>query len=139
MENLRPFHLACAVADLDVARNFYSGVLGCSEGRSAPTWVDFDFFGHQLVFHLDSRKTPPLVNLVDGHGVPVPHFGVVLTWDDWHSLAAKMQTRGIAFVIEPTIRFKGQVGEQATMFFNDPNGLALEFKAFRDDSSIFAR
>ncbi|MBI1179500.1 MAG: glyoxalase [Alphaproteobacteria bacterium] len=141
-ESLRPFHLAFPVHDLAVARAFYGGLLGCGEGRSADTWVDFDLFGHQIVAHLHpgmdaagARHTNP----VDGDDVPVPHFGVVLAWDDWEALAARLKAAGQSFVIEPHVRFAGQVGEQATMFFLDPSGNALEFKAFRDLSLLFAR
>jgi extradiol dioxygenase family protein len=138
---LQPFHLAVPVADLAEARRFYGGLLGCAEGRSSADWVDFDFFGHQLVVHLDHGGTArrPLHNAVDGKDVPVPHFGVVLEWDRWHQLADTLRTAGISFGIEPGIRFQGQVGEQATMFFQDPSGNALEFKSFRDISQLFAR
>jgi len=139
---LDPFHLAVPVDDLDAARAFYAGVLGCAEGRSAPTWIDFDLYGHQLVVHLDdSRGTRRAhhTNAVDGHDVPVPHFGVVLDWARWEALAARLRERGVTFGIEPHVRFKGQVGEQATMFFRDPAGNALEFKAFKDRSSLFAK
>lgn len=138
---LQPFHLAVPVHDLAEARRFYGDLLGCAEGRSSPEWVDFDFFGHQLVAHLDTSGAArrPLHNAVDGKDVPVPHFGVVLEWDHWHALAAKLQQAGIRFGIEPGIRFRGQVGEQATMFFQDPSGNALEFKAFRDLSQLFAK
>ena len=134
------FHLAFPVHDLAAARAFYGGVLGCPEGRSAPDWVDFDLFGHQIVAHLKPGMRPePHHNPVDGHDVPVPHFGVVLTMPDWQALAERLQATGVAFVIEPHIRFKGQVGEQATMFFLDPSGNALEFKAFKDRSQLFAK
>jgi extradiol dioxygenase family protein len=138
---LQPFHLAVPVADLGEARRFYGGLLGCAEGRSSPEWVDFDFFGHQLVAHLDHSGAvrKPLHNAVDGKDVPVPHFGIVLEWNSWHDLAARLRAAGIAFGIEPGIRFAGQVGEQATMFFQDPSGNALEFKAFRDPSRLFAK
>lgn len=139
--SLQPFHLAVPVADLTEARAFYGALLGCPEGRSSTEWVDFDFFGHQLVAHLDAgaatRKA--VHNEVDGKHVPVPHFGVVLEWDAWHALAARLQAAGIRFGIEPGIRFQGQVGEQATMFFQDPSGNALEFKAFRDLTQLFAK
>ena len=137
--NLRPFHLAFPVNDLDTARSFYGGTLGCPEGRSSDQWIDFDFYGHQIVTHLvegtheDAAKNP-----VDGQGVPVPHFGVVLTMDDWSALAEKLRAIGTQFEIEPTIRFKGKPGEQATMFFRDPAGNALEMKAFADDDALFA-
>jgi uncharacterized protein len=139
--SLQPFHLAVPVADLAEARDFYGGLLGCPEGRSSPEWVDFDFFGHQLVVHLDRSGSArrPIHNAVDGKDVPVPHFGVVLEWDRWHQLAQRLRDAGIAFGIEPGIRFQGKVGEQATMFFQDPSGNALEFKAFRDLSQLFAK
>jgi len=137
--SLQPFHLAFPVHDLAAARAFYGGLLGCREGRSADRWVDFDLRGHQLVAHLDcSAKPAEHTNPVDGHDVPVPHFGVVLEWADWHALADRLRAAGIAFGIEPHIRFKGEVGEQATMFFRDPSGNALEFKAFRDPGQLFA-
>lgn len=136
---VRPFHLAFPVHDLAAARAFYGGALGCREGRSAESWVDFDLFGHQIVAHLDPTANPVAVeNPVDGHDVPVPHFGVVLTMDDWRALADRVAAAGIAFGIEPHIRFVGQPGEQATMFFRDPSGNALEFKAFADDTRLFA-
>ncbi len=139
MLGLRPFHLAFPVHDLAAARAFYVAVLGCREGRSAAAWVDFDLFGHQIVAHLDSAARPHAIsNEVDGHDVPVPHFGVVLTMPDWQALAARVEAAGIPFGIAPHIRFKGQPGEQATMFFRDPSGNALEFKAFADDKQLFA-
>jgi len=134
-----PFHLAFPVHDLAAARAFYGGLLGCPEGRSAPEWVDFDLYGHQIVAHLDpSGAGDRTSNAVDGHDVPVPHFGVVLPWDAWHALADRLSEAGVRFVIPPGIRFAGQVGEQATMFFRDPSGNALEFKAFLDLSQLFA-
>jgi uncharacterized protein len=137
---MQPFHLAIGVNDLAAARAFYGRLLGCAEGRSSDTWVDFDFFGHQLVTHLDpNRRAGAHHNEVDGHDVPVPHFGVVLEWDTWHRLAERMRSGGVAFVIEPGIRFAGQVGEQATMFLYDPADNALEFKAFKDPARLFAR
>lgn len=137
--SLRPFHLAFPVHDLAAARAFYGGVLGCPEGRSSQTWIDFDLFGHQIVAHLDPEAKPVAVaNAVDGHAVPVPHFGVVLTMADWEALAARVEAAGITFGIAPHIRFQGQPGEQATMFFCDPSGNALEFKAFADDAMLFA-
>jgi len=137
---LQPFHLAFPVHDVAAARAFYGGLLGCPEGRSAEDWVDFDLKGHQIVAHLDPAAKPANHrNPVDGHDVPVPHFGVVLDWDEWHALADRLKAAGIRFGIEPYIRFKGQVGEQATMFFYDPSGNALEFKAFRDPASLFAK
>lgn len=138
--SLRPFHLAVPVRDIEEARRFYGGVLGLEEGRSAPHWVDFDLMGHQFVVHLDpaySRREAR--NPVDGEQVPVPHFGVVLDIPAWEALAVRLREAGIEFVIEPTIRFKGEPGEQATMFFRDPSGNALEFKAFRDLRQLFAR
>ena len=131
--SLQPFHLAIPVHDLTAARAFYTERLGCAEGRSAPEWVDFNFFGHQLVAHLDVSRG------VRGHDVPVPHFGMVLGWDDWHTLAARLTAAGQVFGIAPGIRFAGQVGEQATFFCYDPSGNALEFKAFRDPSRLFAK
>lgn len=137
--SLRPFHLAFPVNDLAAARAFYGGVLGCGEGRSSDRWVDFDLFGHQLVAHLDDRaRGAEASNPVDGHDVPVPHFGVVLTMADWQSLADRLRAAGVEFGIEPHLRFVGQPGEQATMFFRDPSGNALEFKAFADDAMLFA-
>jgi len=136
---IRPFHLAFPVHDLASARAFYGGVLGCPEGRSSSHWVDFDLFGHQIVAHLDPGATGPgLHNPVDGKQVPVPHFGVVLTMEAWEALADRLTAAGTDFVIEPHVRFKGEIGEQATMFFLDPSGNALEFKAFGDDAMIFA-
>lgn len=136
---LRPFHLAFPVHDLAAARAFYGDILGCREGRSSDRWVDFDFGGHQIVAHLDDAMRPPeLANAVDGHDVPVPHFGIVLTMPEWHALAARVEKAGVAFGIAPHVRFAGQPGEQATMFFRDPSGNALEFKAFADDAMLFA-
>ena len=136
---IRPFHLAFPVHDLAAARHFYGQVMGCPEGRSSEHWIDFDLFGHQIVAHLDPQAKPVAVeNAVDGHDVPVPHFGVVLEWDDWHRLAERLEAAGISFGIGPHIRFAGKVGEQATMFFRDPSGNALEFKAFRDPDQLFA-
>ncbi|MEO8019041.1 MAG: VOC family protein [Pseudomonadota bacterium] len=136
----QPFHLAIPVHDLAAARAFYSQLFGCPEGRSSSEWVDFDFFGHQLVAHLDpTRKKHVHHNEVDGHDVPVPHFGVVLEWDAWQRLTDRLKSLGTRFEIEPGIRFAGQVGEQATMFLYDPSGNALEFKAFRDPSRLFAK
>jgi extradiol dioxygenase family protein len=136
---MRPFHLAFPVHDLAAARQFYGGLMGCREGRSSDHWIDFDLYGHQIVAHLDQAARPPgTTNPVDGHDVPVPHFGVVLTMADWQALADRLTAAGVRFGIAPHIRFKGQVGEQATMFFTDPSGNALEFKAFADDAMIFA-
>ncbi|MEM6877236.1 MAG: VOC family protein [Bacteroidota bacterium] len=141
MKNLTPFHLAVPVDDLSAARNFYGGLLGCPEGRSSDHWIDYDLFGHQFVVHLQEGHKPAELpsNQVDDHAVPVPHFGVVLEWSDWEALAEKLRQEETKFIIEPYIRFKGQVGEQATMFFLDPAGNALEFKAFKDMSQIFAK
>jgi len=138
--SLRPFHLAFPVDDLAKARAFYGEAMGCAEGRSSDEWIDFDFYGHQIVAHLaPGRAGDRANNHVDGHGVPVPHFGIVLRMEDWQELADRLQAAGVEFAIEPTIRFKGQVGEQATMFFRDPSGNALEMKAFADDAMLFAR
>lgn len=135
------FHLAVPVHDLAVARAFYGELLACPEGRSADTWVDFDLYGHQFVAHLDTSATDrvALTNPVDGNAVPVPHFGVLLTPTDWHQLADRLRAAGTEFVIEPHTRFAGEIGEQSTMFLLDPSGNALEFKAFADDSQVFAR
>ena len=134
------FHLAYPVKDKESTREFYSDVLGCQQGREAETWVDFDFFGHQLSFHVkpEAFEGSEPTNPVDGKNVPVRHFGAVLAWGDWHKLADKLKNRGTDFVIEPYIRFKGETGEQATMFFLDPSGNALEFKSFKDETQIFA-
>ena len=138
---VRPlFHLAFPVHDLASARRFYGGLLGCPEGRSSPDWVDFDFYGHQIVAHLSPDEAGHRnTSAVDGDNVPVRHFGAILSMDQWHSLADKLKAAGTKFVIEPHVRFKGQVGEQATMFFLDPSGNALEFKAFGDLSQLFAK
>ncbi|TCO80110.1 hypothetical protein EV699_11615 [Plasticicumulans lactativorans] len=137
---LSPFHLAFPVHDLAAARAFYGELLGCPEGRSSEDWVDFNFYGHQIVAHLAPGETGPAQrNAVDGHGVPVRHFGIVLPMPEWEALAERLKARGIAFVIEPYTRFKGQPGEQATMFFLDPSGNALEIKAFADITRLFAR
>jgi extradiol dioxygenase family protein len=139
--NDRPrFHLAMPVHDLDAARAFYGGLLGCPEGRSSEHWVDFDLFGHQFVAHLDTTPRPSTItNAVDGDDVPVPHFGALLRPDEWQALADRLVAAGTRFVIEPHTRFAGEVGEQSTMFLLDPSGNALEFKAFADDSQVFAR
>jgi extradiol dioxygenase family protein len=137
---LTPFHIAFPVDDLAKARAFYGELLGCPEGRSSDEWIDFDLFGHQIVAHLaPARPERRDSNAVDGHDVPVPHFGVVLALPDWQALADRLTAAGVCFVIEPHIRFKGQAGEQATMFFLDPAGNALEFKAFADMGQLFAR
>ncbi len=139
IDALRPFHLAMPVHDLDAARAFYGKLLGCAEGRSSDHWIDFNLFGHQFVAHLDeSHAARPIVNIVDGDAVPVPHFGVILAMPQWQVLARRLSTADISFVIKPHIRFAGQAGEQATMFFQDPSGNALEFKAFANDAQIFA-
>ena len=139
MDALTPFHIAFPVDDLAAARRFYGQVLGCPEGRSADDWIDFNLFGHQIVAHLKPGGREPVhANPVDGHDVPVPHFGVVLDMARWEALAERLRAAGVAFVIEPYVRFKGQVGEQATMFFLDPAGNALEFKAFADMGQVFA-
>ncbi len=138
---ISPFHVAIPVDDVQKARVFYRDVLLCEEGRSADKWVDFNMYGHQFVIHY-KPKNPSETNHhndVDGHAVPVPHYGVVLPWSDWEALADRLKGLNIEFVIEPYIRFKGEVGEQATMFFLDPCGNALEFKAFKDTSQIFAK
>ena len=139
--SLRPFHLAFPVHDLDAARTFYGELLGCPEGRSAPEWIDFDLYGHQIVAHLVPAKASDDsgANAVDGHDVPVPHFGAVLDMAAWEKMAERLKAAGTDFVIEPTIRFRGQPGEQATMFFLDPSGNALELKAMRDPENLFAR
>jgi extradiol dioxygenase family protein len=142
--SLRPFHIAFPVDDLEAARRFYGTILGCPEGRSAEHWIDFDLFGHQIVAHYKPAAAPRNTsaldsNPVDGHEVPVPHFGVVLTQEQWKQLAERVRAAGVRFIIEPYTRFEGQVGEQSTMFFLDPAGNALEFKAFADLSQLFAR
>lgn len=139
---LTPFHLAVPVRDLQEAREFYGAILNCEEGRSTDRWIDFNFFGHQFVVHLHEtmgdKRAGNIKNPVDGHGVPVPHFGVVLTMEDWQELAGYLKDK-VEFVIEPYTRFKGKTGEQSTMFFYDPSGNALEFKAFKDMSQLFAK
>ena len=138
--SLRPFHLAVPVRDIAEARAFYGGLLGLPEGRSAETWVDFDFFGHQFVVHQGPAAShDAAINPVDGHGVPVPHFGVVLTLEDFDALADRMKAANVQFVIEPYTRFKGQPGEQSTMFFRDPSGNAIEMKAFASLDQLFAK
>lgn len=142
MQNLMPFHLAVPVHDLEKARWFYGTVMGFEEGRSSDHWIDYDFFGHQFVVHLDENmqvESDLSSNPVDGHDVPIPHFGVVLTFEDWNNLADKLRAIDTKFIIEPYIRFKGEPGEQATMFFKDPSGNALEFKAFKDMAMLFAK
>ena len=133
------FHLAFPVHNLDEARKFYGEVLECEEGRSSSVWIDFNLFGHQIVAHLAENAGIVHRNEVDSHSVPVPHFGIVLTMDDFDKFAEKLKGKGVKFIIEPYVRFKGEVGEQATMFFLDPSGNALEFKAFADFSQVFAK
>lgn len=134
------FHLAYPIKDKEETRAFYRDILGCEQGREAETWVDFNFFGHQLSFHVkpEAFATPDATNPVDGKNVPVRHFGAVLDWDDWHALRDRLIQNSTHFIIDPYIRFKGETGEQATMFFLDPSGNALEFKSFKDKSQIFA-
>jgi len=140
MAALSPFHLAFPVTSLSQARRFYGDLLGCPEGRSSEDWVDFDFFGHQIVAHLSPQEAGQnATSAVDGHNVPVRHFGMVLDMPQWNALADKLRAAGTKFVIEPYVRFKGEVGEQATMFLHDPCGNALEFKAFADLGQLFAR
>lgn len=140
MQTISPFHLAIPVHNLTECRKFYRDILGCEEGRSSAHWVDFNFFGHQLVIHFKPKSVEVLhTNHVDGKDVPVPHFGVVLPWNDFQTFADHLTSKNIQFVIEPYIRFEGQVGEQATMFFYDPAGNALEFKAFKDLTQLFAK
>jgi extradiol dioxygenase family protein len=142
---MNPFHLAIQVRDIAEARDFYLNIMGCTEGRSDQKWVDFNFYGHQLVCHLNptlgqNEQVTAIKNPVDGHGVPVPHFGVVLEMADWGILAGKLRERGVKFEIEPYVRFKGKAGEQATMFFYDPSGNAIEIKAFKNISAqLFAK
>lgn len=135
---MRPFHLAFPVHDLAAARAFYGNILGCEEGRSDAGWIDFNLFGHQIVAHLSADCRPEVRRPVDGEDVPVPHFGVVLDVGGFDELAARLEAAGVAFVIAPTLRFAGAVGEQKIMFIRDPSGNALEFKAFADDASLFA-
>ncbi|GHF18882.1 glyoxalase/bleomycin resistance protein/dioxygenase superfamily protein [Kordiimonas sediminis] len=137
--SIPPFHLAVPVNDLDAARSFYGGLLGCPEGRSSEKWIDFDFFGHQFVTHLGTPLTDPDHNGVDGDNVPSFHYGAVLNWDDWHVLSEKLIKADVDFIIKPKIRFQGKVGEQATMFFRDPAGNAIEIKSFKDMSQLFAK
>lgn len=141
MGNIQPFHLAIPVTNLEENRVFYRDTLGCIEGRSSDHWVDFNFFGHQLVIHVQEPQPKPIGkgNLVDGKDVPIPHFGVVLEWDVFQDFSEKLKSNNIQFVIEPYIRFEGKTGEQATMFFKDPSGNALEFKAFKNIDQLFAK
>jgi uncharacterized protein len=138
MNPIQPFHLAFPVHDLEDARKFYAGLLGCPTGRESKEWIDFDLYGHQIVAHLAPAESAAATNKVDGEDVPVRHFGVILDWAQWEKLAERLKGK-VKFVIEPGIRFKGQVGEQATMFFKDPSGNALEFKAFRENTQIFRK
>tara|TARA_B100001250_G_C19797090_1_gene789245 strand:- start:1378 stop:1791 length:414 start_codon:yes stop_codon:yes gene_type:complete len=135
---MRPFHLAFPVDNLDKTREFYTKILGCNEGRSSDRWIDFDMYGHQVVAHLVDELDHVATNAVDGDNVPSSHFGVILEMEQWNQLADNLVKLGIEFIIEPHIRFKGESGEQATMFFLDPCGNALEFKAFKSDDMIFA-
>ena len=140
MSILSPFHLAIPVHNLTECRDFYSNILNFEEGRSSDHWVDYNFFGHQLVIHYKPKTEKDThTNLVDGKDVPVPHFGVVLPWENFHDFATLLKSKNIKFIIEPYIRFEGQVGEQATMFFKDPSGNALEFKAFKDVGQLFSK
>ncbi len=140
MNTISPFHIAIPVIDLQIARDFYAKVLNCPEGRSSDKWVDFDLYGHQLVIHETGKGKEKLDhNPVDGHEVPIPHYGVVLPWKAWEDLSARLKSFDVQFIIEPYIRFQGEAGEQATMFFLDPSGNALEFKAFKDLSQLFAK
>jgi hypothetical protein len=139
MAQLHPFHLAFPVDDLAAARRFYGGVLGCPEGRSSEEWIDFDFYGHQIVAHLaPGRSGRETHNEVDGEHVPVPHFGIVLPMAEWEALAGRLNAAEVDFVIPPTVRFRGEPGEQATMFFLDPSGNALELKAMANPENLFA-
>ena len=140
MDQRPRFHLAFPVRDLDEARDFYGGLLGCAEGRSAKDWVDFDFFGHQIVAHKTAQPEVPFVtNEVDDEQVPVRHFGVILDMDNWSTVTDRLRDAGVIFLIEPQVRFRGRPGEQATCFFLDPSGNAIEIKAFAEDSQVFAR
>ncbi|HIB60584.1 MAG TPA: glyoxalase [Candidatus Marinimicrobia bacterium] len=140
MSAIRPFHLAIPVHDLEIAREFYGDILGCSTGRESENWIDFNFFGHQLVTHLDKNMNiSDSTNTVDGDRVPVPHFGIILKKKDWDTLAKKLSAANVDFIIEPRTRFKDNTGEQSTMFIKDPSGNALEFKSFQDDGHIFTR
>ena len=140
MSAIRPFHLAIPVHDLEIAREFYGDILGCSAGRESENWIDFNFFGHQLVTHLDKNMNiSDSTNTVDGNRVPVPHFGIILKKKDWDTLAKKLSAANVDFIVEPRTRFKDNTGEQSTMFIKDPSGNALEFKSFHDDGHIFTR
>ena len=133
------FHLAIPVSDLDRANDFYMNILGCSKGRSSTKWIDFNFYGHQLVCHEVKKSVNKNSNDVDGNNIPVPHFGIILGWDQFQNLSANLQSKNINFIIEPTIRFKGKVGEQAIMFLKDPSDNAIEFKSFRNNDEIFKK
>jgi len=133
------FHLAIPVSDLDRANDFYVNMLGCSKGRSSTKWIDFNFYGHQLVCHEVKKSVNKNSNDVDGNNIPVPHFGIILGWDQFQKLSANLQSKNINFIIEPTIRFKGKVGEQAIMFLKDPSDNAIEFKSFRNNDEIFKK
>jgi len=140
MSPLRPFHLAIVVHDLELARDFYEGTLGCSTGRESKKWIDFNFFGHQLVTHLDaSKRISEIANEVDGDRVPVPHFGIILKKENWESLSQKLSGTNVNFIIKPRTRFKKNAGEQSTLFIEDPSGNTLEFKSFQNDSNIFKK
>ena len=140
MKNLSPFHLAIPVNNISKCKIFYKEILGCMEGRSSDNWVDFDLFGHQLVIHFQEINNKNLhTNPVDGKDVPIPHFGVILEWENFKRFSSKLEKKGVEFIIKPYIRFEGEPGEQATMFFKDPSGNALEFKSFKDSSQIFAK
>ena len=138
LDSLRPFHLAIPVSNLEKSRHFYKDILGCSLGRSSDEWIDFNFFERQLVIHKNNRIQENKYNSVDGHDVPIPHFGVILDWEQWHKFSNRIKDK-VEFVIEPYIRFKGKTGEQATMFFLDADNNALEFKAFKNDKMIFEK
>jgi len=138
LKSLPPFHLAIPVHDLEKAQDFYGNLLNCQKGRSSSQWIDYNFFGHQLVVHLDKNLNNKSFNTVDGKDIPVPHFGLVLEWQDWESLKEKLETNKTNFIVDPYIRFKGEIGEQATMFLLDPSSNALEFKAFKNIDQLFA-
>ena len=138
MKKLQPFHLAFPVHDLTEAKEFYTKVLGCTLGRSSEHWIDFNLFGHQVVAHLNPEEiSKTKTSNVDDKEVPVRHFGIILEWEKWHQFSTELKDNGVEFIIEPYIRFKGEIGEQATMFFLDPSGNALEFKSFKDPEMIF--
>jgi len=139
MNKLTPFHLAIPVNNIKKCRYFYKDILGCKEGRSSDQWVDFNLFGHQLVIHFKENNENLYTNPVDGKDVPIPHFGVILEWDNFMKFSKHLKDKGVDFIIEPYIRFKGLAGEQATMFFKDPSGNALEFKSFKDFNQIFKK